>query len=126
MAAAATLRYASAGHEAPLLFRAKTGELEALPGEGQLMGVFDDPSIDEGRVALAPGDLLFAYTDGATDARDPDGLLFGEERLRSEVARRCPEGPDAVVRGVLEAVDAFAAGTAQADDVTLLALGRNA
>jgi sigma-B regulation protein RsbU (phosphoserine phosphatase) len=122
---AGTFRYASAGHEAPLVFRAGSGAPEMLAGEGQLLGVFDDPSIDERAIELATGDLVLAYTDGATDARDPSGQLFGEDRLRAAVTRFTPEGPAAVVKGVLEAVDAFAGGTPQADDVTLLAFSRN-
>jgi sigma-B regulation protein RsbU (phosphoserine phosphatase) len=73
-------------------------------------------------LALAPDDVLFLYTDGVTEAVDPTGELFGEERLVATVASHrglnCQDLLAAVVREVTE----FAETAPQADDITCLAL----
>ena len=62
------------------------------------------------------------FTDGVTDARDPADAMFGQERLQQAVGRAAAEGADAVTLAVLSSVEEFAAGAAQADDITILTL----
>ncbi len=90
--------------------------------KGVALGVVEEATYREGRLVLEPGDTLLLYTDGATDARDSTGALYGDERLRHAVAAHAGAGPDALVAGVIGAIDEFAAAGPPEDDVTLLAL----
>jgi sigma-B regulation protein RsbU (phosphoserine phosphatase) len=79
-------------------------------------------SFKEAEVSLAQGDVLLAYTDGLTEAMNADREEFGEERL-AQAARECRHlHPQSVVTELLSAVDRFAAGEAQHDDVTAVVL----
>ncbi|HEX2108586.1 MAG TPA: PAS domain S-box protein, partial [Rubrobacteraceae bacterium] len=77
------------GHAPPFLLRTD-GSIYRVGKPGRAIGVFDDANLTEQEVSLAPGDALILYTDGVVEARSPDGLFFGEERLmallRSSVA----------------------------------------
>src|SRR5947207_10310140 len=79
------LRYCNAGHLPPLLVKA--GASGSLPGRGLPLGVDDEPGYEDSELSLAPGDLVFAYTDGLAEARR-GGEVYGFERLASLVARR--------------------------------------
>ena len=72
-------------------------------------------------MTLDPGDTIFLYTDGVTEARDPSGEEFGMQRLCEvlEVTDRYPEG---LVETVKKTVDEFAHGMPQHDDFTAVAL----
>ncbi|MBD3162697.1 MAG: SpoIIE family protein phosphatase [Candidatus Eisenbacteria bacterium] len=112
------LTYANAGHDPPILLR-EGGAIERLEAGGLLLGVLEDAAYEEAFVEIGPGDLLLLYTDGAVEARGPDGEEFGEERLietlRLNRARRAPE-----IRVALEAaILRHCEGKAQ-DDVTLV------
>ncbi|MBI3911012.1 MAG: serine/threonine-protein phosphatase [Armatimonadetes bacterium] len=97
----ATLTYASAGHDPALLFRRCGGVAELLP-TGMVLGVLPDARFEERTLSLAPGDLLFGYTDGITDVPQPTGERLGLERLLALVASSmslsCPELVRSVAR----------------------------
>ncbi len=119
------LRYASAGHEPPLLVRRRDGlvrELDLPPSV--LLGAFDDFEVPETTIDLESGDLLVAFTDGVTDAIDAARTRFGDDRFQAALGAVAAGGPDAAVAGVLAAIDAFSAGEPAADDITMLAIGR--
>jgi serine phosphatase RsbU (regulator of sigma subunit) len=118
------VRYAIAGHEPPMLLRSGSARVTALAAGGEMLGIFETLTARDRRIELRPGDTLVVYTDGVTDARDARNRLFGEKRLRDAIMAHRDRGAVGVVAGVLDAVDAFAAGTPAADDVTLLAIGR--
>lgn len=116
--AAGTCDYASAGHLPALLTHDRgVGELGAT---GPLLGPMP-ATWESRRVALSPGSLIVAYTDGVTEARSRGGEEFGEERVRAVVAARAREHPTNVVTTCLDAVHDFAAGEAT-DDLTIVAV----
>jgi len=92
------MRYVNAGHNPPYLVRARQGAasatgqdapLEELTIGGAVVGMLPGMSYEEATVDLCPGDVLLAYTDGVTEAHNPDNAEFGEDRLKallSEVA----------------------------------------
>lgn len=125
-ASSGALRFASAGHEPPLLLRAGASEPIELPSGGAMLGLFDDPEPEELSVDLAPGDLVLAYTDGVTDALDSSGGRFGDARLRELVGRGGELSARDVVDMILGGVHGFAGGEPPADDITLVAIRRNA
>jgi sigma-B regulation protein RsbU (phosphoserine phosphatase) len=119
---------ARAGHDAPLLYRAKTGEVEKLTPKGMALG------IDSGEVfnrvcadfsfGLEPGDCILLYTDGATEALDHEGLEYGLPRLVQGLQASAPQGAARVVRFVAEDVQSFVGNHPQHDDITLIAIAR--
>lgn len=90
--------------------------------KGMALGVRDTSTYESGRLRLHRGQTLVLYTDGATDARDVRGELFGAERLERALAASAEHLPVDLVASVLHDVDAFAAGAPPEDDLTLLAI----
>jgi sigma-B regulation protein RsbU (phosphoserine phosphatase) len=73
-------------------------------------------------IELPSNAMLVLYTDGVTEARAPDGALFGNARLHAVLEERSNRTADDVVRAVVAAVDRFAGAAPQEDDVTMLAV----
>jgi sigma-B regulation protein RsbU (phosphoserine phosphatase) len=71
---------------------------------------------------LAPGEALILYTDGVTEAQDKSDAFFGEKRLEQQLSAHCGESAPQLVACVHAAVQEFAAGAPQSDDITVLAL----
>ena len=119
------LRYCNAGHDAPVCLRqgADGLELECLPVKPNLpVGVFDDFSYEKQSVTLAPGETLFLYTDGLTEARSPVRDQFRMERTM-EVLKGC-DGmtPQQVIATMKAAVQAFVEDAPQSDDLTMMSI----
>ena len=93
----------------------------AEPG-AVLVGLLRDVEYQNGRTVLAPGDAVVLYTDGVTEAMNPEQEFFTEDRLRQVLGTASRHTPKQMVRTVLQAVDAFGGGAPQADDVTVLAM----
>jgi len=113
------VRYVNAGHNPPIVVRAD-GRVERLPRTGILVGWDADARFGEAAVALAPGDLLVAFTDGVTEARDPSGREFGEGRLLDIVTAQRHADAQEVLAAVRTALDAFVADAPTHDDCTLV------
>jgi sigma-B regulation protein RsbU (phosphoserine phosphatase) len=123
--ATGTLTYVNAGHDAPLLLAPGGGPPRRLAPTGPTVGLLPDLEFGTGVASLAPGDLLLAFTDGVTDARAPDGALYGEERLVARAVEHAgAPGAAAVLEAIEADLDAHGAGAVPFDDVTLLALRR--
>lgn len=115
------LRYCNAGHNPPYLLRAGGGRL-VLDATGIPLGIDEAADYRIAETALAPGDVLFLFSDGITEASDAAGSQFGAARLERMLEEVRDRSATALVRGVLDAVAAFAAGAEQSDDITCLAL----
>ena len=118
------LTYANAGHNAPIVRRAATGELELLESRGLLLGAFPTFVPDERTCALAPGDFAIFFTDGITEARSAAGDFMDDEGLEAIVRSRPWSSAEELVTAIISAVDDFSAGMAQADDFTVVVLHR--
>ncbi|PSQ93452.1 MAG: protein serine phosphatase [Bacteroidetes bacterium SW_4_67_19] len=117
-----TLDYVNAGHNPPMLLRAG-GELERLETGGLLLGVMSGADYDSGRVELAEGDTLAIFTDGATEAMNPDDEEFGEARLAESLRAHRDVSAEGVLDAVFEDVRAFAGAPAPlGDDLTMVVL----
>ena len=111
------LSYANAGHPPPRLIR--RGELMPLPGEGSFpLGIDEQEVYRDNGLKLQTGDALIFYTDGITEARDPTGEMFGEDRL--DRAACCAGSAQDMLDAILANLDHFRAGRKLADDRTLL------
>lgn len=114
------LTYSSAGHNPPMVRRCGSGVVGELDGARRLpLGLFEGYDYDDSTVWLSPGDDLVLYTDGITDANDPDGRLFGVDRLRATLGP-CRGDADALIQSVLDGLDEFTQGQPPGDDRTLL------
>jgi phosphoserine phosphatase RsbU/P len=116
--------YTNAGHNPPLVVRAKGG-FETLGGAGgMILGILPLAQYQEANVTLAPGDILVLFSDGVTEAVDPDDHDFGEERLANLVALLRDRPAAEIVEEVHRAVHAFTQGAPAADDITVVVARR--
>jgi sigma-B regulation protein RsbU (phosphoserine phosphatase) len=114
------LLFSNAGHDRPLMISAGAPVYPLESKAGLPLGVFPKFTyILEERI-LKPDEAVFLYTDGVTDATNRGEELFKMERLRAVLDACGTADPSRIVPAVLENVDRFAEGTAQADDLTML------
>jgi len=117
------LIYANAGHNPPLLVRA-TGGFETLGGGGMILGIMPKASYTESRAVMQPGDVLILFSDGVTEAPDPQAEEFGEARLAALVASLLDRPAAEIVESIHSAVADFTEGAPAADDITVVAVRR--
>jgi sigma-B regulation protein RsbU (phosphoserine phosphatase) len=113
------LAFTNGGHTRPLLIR-RGGAVEELAEGGPLLGLLEDFAYPPASRQLHPGDLLFLYTDGVTDAENSRGEVFGESRLRAWAEDQAGRHPADVKQSLLATLTAFSGGCAQSDDLTAL------
>ncbi len=118
------LHYVNAGHPAPLKWTNKEASPKYIV-ELESTGPILSPAIplrmwEKQSIAFGPGDRLLAYTDGISEAMDPEGAFFGEERIHTHISEH-REGGAIFVAKLFEAVERFSAGRPQLDDLTALA-----
>jgi sigma-B regulation protein RsbU (phosphoserine phosphatase) len=122
--ASGRLSLASGGHTRPVLLPG-SGPPRFLEGDvGTVVGVVPGLSFQRRDVRLQPGDALLLYTDGVTEAHDPESQLFGEERLLEHLSGQPPGDPRALAQGVRDAVRVFAKSAPQFDDIAILIVRR--
>jgi phosphoserine phosphatase RsbU/P len=113
------LEFINAGHPSPFLIRAGVAE-EAFTEGSFPVGLVPEAEYTAVCLKLEPGDTLVLFSDGVTEAMDPDDQLFGVPRLKQVLTglAECPL--EEIQKCVLESVENFARGAHQADDLTLL------
>jgi len=114
------LRYASAGCEPPLLYKAKTNTIVTLNAEGMLLGIKPNAAYSEREIAIEPGDILLAHTDGLTEASAGKGR-FGGAAVQSVLAKSAIEDAQTVVDHLYDALMEFGHGKVS-DDVAIVAV----
>lgn len=117
------LIYINAGHESPWIGGACGVRLQ-LPPTGPVIGLFEEAEHDIETVDIQPGETLFAYTDGATDAQNEAGGQFSEERLLGTFLQQAGSGA-AVIRDILAALEGFMGSADQYDDITMVGVCRH-
>ena len=113
-------QFISAGHTPAYLFHSATGKIEELGSNANVLGLFDDASYESSVFRLDKGDILVVYSDGLTDAENPQGEMFGEERLLRLIRQEAPSGSQAIEQRLLKAIEAFTQGLPQTDDITFV------
>jgi sigma-B regulation protein RsbU (phosphoserine phosphatase) len=112
--------YTNGGHNPPLIMK-KDGDIEWLDGEGSLMvGIIDDASYITEKLLLEPGDCLFLYTDGVTEAMNDKNELFSDSRLKDELHKLHGKPIQEIIGGVQQEIHHFAEGVPQSDDITMM------
>lgn len=116
-------RYVSAGHNPPLLVRA-AGGYERLGGGGVVLGILPAATYQESAAWLEHGDIVVLYSDGVTEAADPNDNEYGEERLANLIAELNERPAAEIVEEIHKSVQEFTQGAAPADDITVVVARR--
>jgi sigma-B regulation protein RsbU (phosphoserine phosphatase) len=116
------LRFVNAGHESPLVLLPSGALSRVLAPTGPAVGLVPESKFETGATVLAPGETLFAYTDGVTDAKG-EGGFFGRDRLLA-LAREPRATAGALLDAIQEAVVAHTGAQERYDDLTMLAVRR--
>jgi phosphoserine phosphatase RsbU/P len=122
--ATGTIAYVNGGHEPPRVVRANGTVRTMLPPTGPAVGMLPEIPFTAGTIVLQPGETLLVLTDGITESRAPNGLLFGDDATDALLTAPA-DSADILLDRVLDAVHVHAAGDPAADDVTLLAVRRS-
>jgi sigma-B regulation protein RsbU (phosphoserine phosphatase) len=93
-----------------------------LQVKGPALGVVRQVRYEAAEITLSDNAMLVFYTDGVTEARSPADQLFGEARLNASLSSAAGVSADLAVRSVVSAVEQFADGAPQEDDITMLAV----
>ncbi|MDI9547424.1 MAG: SpoIIE family protein phosphatase [Chloroflexota bacterium] len=117
------LAYINAGHNPPLILDANGRVKQSLTNTGAAVGMFRDIDYKIEQAVLEPGDLLFTYTDGVTEARDPSGAFLTEKGLL-ELLDRPWDSAATLLNTIQEHLRVFMSGAVQADDITMLGVRR--
>jgi serine phosphatase RsbU (regulator of sigma subunit)/anti-sigma regulatory factor (Ser/Thr protein kinase) len=119
------LVFANAGHNLPMI--TSGGAVTELMARGMPLGLMPGMTYEETEAVLDPGAHLLLYSDGVTEAHDADREMFGGDRLAMVMAEAGTRRGDALLRTLIAALGAFAApGAEQEDDITLVAIRRDA
>lgn len=113
------LRYVNAGHNPPCVLRAD-GRKEYLTEGGLVIGLIPGAEYEEGHALLASGDNLVLYTDGVTEATNPEDEMFGVARLEELLVEHRHATAREIEERVYTHIKDFAAGAPQADDLTMV------
>jgi serine phosphatase RsbU (regulator of sigma subunit) len=117
------VNYCNGGHNPPYIIRKSVAgtEVEQLPMSGNmLVGVEEEATFESGRFVLGPGESVVLYTDGVTEPIDPEGTMFGEERLEQLLRDYAEQENQVACDGIYQAVSRHQQGLEPFDDFTLL------
>ena len=119
------LEFANAGHNPPLVKHAD-GRFEFLKSKsGFILAGMEGMKYRRNELVLSPGDEIYLYTDGVTEATNAENALYGEERLANLLNTMHGLSGEALCRAVKADIDAFAGDAPQSDDITMLYLKYN-
>ncbi len=116
------LTFANAGHNPPLWGKAEEPFAYLRSRPGLVLGGMEGMQYKENTLQLGAGDVLYLYTDGVTEAANPQNEMFGEARLLDAVNANLNKAPRDLLLQVKEQVALFSLGVPQFDDITMLAL----
>jgi serine phosphatase RsbU (regulator of sigma subunit) len=117
------MNYVSAGHETALL-RQNNGEYLRLETTGPALGIFDGATFGSSSAEFNPGEIVLAYSDGVTDARNPQDERYGIERLKAFFGNHDHLTVEQMQENLLDAIDTFMQGAEQFDDITMMFIKR--
>lgn len=118
-------QYVSAGHNPAYLFRPSSQSVEMLEATGTVLGAFEQSVYESSSVSIFAGDLLLIYSDGLTEAMNPKGEMFGEERLERIVVENATRGGQSLKDVILDALNDFTEGVSQTDDITFVIIEKH-
>ena len=118
-----TLRWVRAGHDPAIFYDSHTDQFEELVGSGMALGVDKDWKYEANEKAgLVKGQLIFLGTDGIWEARDPDGEMFGKQRLLEIIRANADKPSEIIKQSVLKELSDFSGSIGHEDDVTIVVI----
>ena len=117
-------KYINAGHNPAYVFRAVTGDIEEVVSNNMIIGAFTWAHYDAATLQLNQGDVLVAYSDGLTEAENPQGEMLGEERVKTVIRAEARAGSKNLERKLLDTIQNFTMGRSQTDDITIVIVER--
>ena len=120
-----SITYANGGHCPPLIVHGDGSSSELSQTNGVVLGLVEGMDYAERRATLQPGETLVMYSDGVSEAMNPEGEEFGTERLKRLFEGAAPTSAEEANATILKAITAFAGDHAQSDDITCLVLHRS-
>ena len=116
------LQYVSAGHNPPLI-KHGDGSFEYLPKSKTIvLAAMEGYPYKAQELQLEPGDVIYTYTDGVTEATDSSNELYGEPRLKAALDAQTWDSMEELCKGIKKDVDAFVGEAPQFDDITMIAI----
>ena len=115
-----TLAYVDAGHTATVHYIKKTDSIDLLKGEGFPLGFSDTETYQQSELRLGAGDIIFAYSDGMTEAADRQGLRYDTGGVADYLGRNATARAAEIARGIADDVIAYRSGVELDDDMTCL------
>lgn len=116
------IEFSNAGHNPPYIFSPGGTVRPLKSASSTMLGLFSQMPYTQATEQLAAGESILVYTDGVTEAQDPAGKFFEDERLISYLQAHATEPVEQLVNGLHAQLKIFAADAPQADDITALAL----
>lgn len=115
------VKYCNAGHNPPYLIK-KDGGVEELESTNSIaLAITAEENLFSSKsIMLHPGDAIFLYTDGVTEATDSENILFSDDRLHNFLKTVSESSPPDIVNNVIEQVNAYSSDVMQADDITAM------
>jgi len=114
------LFFANAGHPSPLLLKHDQLEFTELDADGLILGVRKNVRFEEKSIEMNVGDLILLYTDGLTEAENPDGEFFGLEPVRELLYKHADKSPQTIIEMIIKQLKVFCQSESFKDDVTLM------
>ncbi|HNX60895.1 MAG TPA: PP2C family protein-serine/threonine phosphatase, partial [Spirochaetota bacterium] len=109
------------GHPSIFVYRTQTDEIIELRPKGRIIGCFPDTASQTVEFPLRTNDIIIAYTDGITEARNPDGEMFGEEAFIAAIRSASGQKTSKIRDTIIERVNSFRGKNETVeDDITLL------
>lgn len=121
---AGVLYYINAGHESPFIVNAR-GVKTRLPATGTAVGLMPGSKFNHEKIIIEPGDILIGYTDGVSEAQDPDGALFTQKRMISLLNQPVTSASH-LMEHIRTHLFAHIDQAPQSDDITMFCIGRTA
>jgi len=114
------VRYASAGHNPPLLFRAVDRTVHTLDARGIVLGVVEIAQFEQKTVRMEPEDVIVFFTDGVTDTIDTQENLYGQEQFAACLKECGDRDADQILETILDHIDRYSGSAPRSDDLTIV------
>ncbi len=121
--ASGLLKYSCAGHEPPAVKNGNAPYILMNDEEhGMIMGLKEDEKYKDSEIQLAPGSVVFIYTDGVTDAQNPSEEMYGIDRMLSCLNQSAGDIPQDIIKKMYSDIEDYVGSSEQSDDIAMLAV----
>ena len=118
------LSYVNSGHNPPYIVRANDNRIEELDQGGVMLGIMEEIDLPKATLSIDKGDILMLFSDGVTEATNPSGELFSEERFEQWLLDHIQLSAEEMKDALLKTLRDYADGSPQSDDITFIIVKR--